>query len=83
MARELASHLRLKHAEKALLNVKGKVARELASHLRLKQRHDARTGHQRNRGEGTGFASAIETTAYNGAITMQEAWRGNWLRICD
>jgi len=38
------------------------VARELASHLRLKRRIPYRGAINKDRGEGTGFSSEIETS---------------------
>src|SRR5712692_2596498 len=62
VARELASHLRLKPGTRTSLLRHGLVARELASHLRLKPRKYICSNHTRSCGEGTGFSSEIETS---------------------
>src|SRR6266404_6178840 len=62
VARELASHLRLKRLDKLLPRKDdGGVARELASHLRLKLPIYGSTLSASLSGEGTGFSSEIET----------------------
>ena len=66
MARELASHLRLKLCQRITrLHITG-VARELASHLRLKLISGSQAYLSIVRGEGTGFSSEIETFSGRG-----------------
>src|SRR5260370_28470193 len=68
VARELASHLRLKPENPPPTFAEFDVARELASHLRLKQRSRGWGILRHYRGEGTGFSSEIETKGKSGSV---------------
>jgi len=70
VARELASHLRLKPQLAIRCACNLVVARELASHLRLKHEHRVSDCYFEASGEGTGFSSEIETET-NAANSIQ------------
>ena len=81
VARELASHLRLKQNPRELQHLLRHVARELASHLRLKQDVEWFITRDTPGGAGTGFSSEIETRRARAHEELDMRWRGNWLLI--